>query len=166
MITGVLKQSLRRKYFEKFLEESNNNQIEISISKKECLTKYDPDVIQEYFCKETEIDYEAEVVKLPSQKTKIDHDFLMQSLWIGQALAVPTLREQRIAKVQLHRFGDVPDSFKMKVGAPRVRGSEQSILAKSCQDIFSRRALSQSRLGFGISRDTSTVDKKKQTAPA
>ena len=32
-----------------FLEESNNDQIEMQVSKKEVYTKYDPDLIQAYF---------------------------------------------------------------------------------------------------------------------
>ena len=76
---------------------------------------------------------------------------------------MPTKREKILAKVQLHKYGDVPDSFKQKVGVPRVCGSEQSILAKSCQDIFSRRALVHN---FTVSRDYVTEVKKKQTTTA
>ena len=47
------------------------------------------------------------------------------------------------AKIQLHKYGAVPEHFKSKLGIPRVRGSEHSVLAKSCQDIFSRRALTR-----------------------
>ena len=47
----------------------------------------------------------------------------------------------------------MPEHFKSKLGIPRVRGSEHSVLAKSCQDIFSRRALNRN---YTVSKEKGT----------
>ena len=74
VVKGVLKHSLRRHYYESFLEQSNNNQIPIPLGPR-VLSKYDADAIQAYFDEaHTEPEY-TDKAKYDKQEELTSHLF-------------------------------------------------------------------------------------------
>jgi hypothetical protein len=87
----LLKHSLRQKYFEQFLENSNNNQIPIIIGSRE-LTKYDANAVQTFFD-------EAVTQSTQEAKTKDYVEFLKASFILCGMMRVPTKQIIDRAKV-------------------------------------------------------------------
>ena len=92
VVQGLLKHSLHQKYFEQFLEQSNNNQIPIRIGSRE-LTKYDADAVQTFFD-------EAVTHSTQKAKTKDYAEFLKASFLLCGMMRVPTKQIIDRAKVE------------------------------------------------------------------
>ena len=85
MIASVLKKSLVNKYLEACREIAGSEQVPVVFSRKETMTKYDPDRVQDYF-DQVKSDQNAILKSEESKDDKVapavTKDFLASSLWL------------------------------------------------------------------------------------
>lgn len=116
VMEGVLKKSLVTKYLEKCREIAGNEQIPVVFSSRDVMTKYDPDIVQNYFSGSDRETPTLSIFELRANAKVIGAEFLQSSLWVSQQKLLPSKRE----KVMEHKYGEIPNSFKTKVAVPRV----------------------------------------------
>lgn len=85
VVMGLLKHSLRQKYFERFLEQSNNNQLPVKLGNVD-MTRYDADAVQAYF--DSAVLQTSQMPK--SSEPKDTNAFLKSTLFLNGMMAVPT----------------------------------------------------------------------------